>query len=308
MIFYFRKIIFVEIKYSIHDQKLLIVVENFKQWRHYLKNNQFTIIVISNHNNLRYFMFIILLNKRQIRWTLLLKKYDFEIKYKNENLNFVDESSRRFDYENENDENDICLSTFQNKLRNIIIANIDFSTNFDKCEKISDNELTKKNSKNFIIVIKQMMRCEKIAKTCNKKNSYEDSFQKFFNKIEKLQMFDVECIKHRVAIKNNKESKSWTINSNNILRYWHAIYVSNEINLKTKILKRCHDDFLTRHFETKKRLILFNANFIECTYKRILKNISKNARSINEQKLIIIVFMTNFSNCRFQQNREKKSR
>ena len=251
---------------------MLIVVENFKQWRHYLKNNQFTIIVISNHNNLRYFMFIISLNRRQIRWTLLLEKYNFEIKYRNENLNLVDESSRRFDYENENDKNDICLSTFQNKLRNIVIANIDFSTNFDKCKEISNDELTKKNSKNLIVVIKQTMRREEIAKTCNKKNSYENSFQKFFNKIEKLQMFDVECIKHRVAIKNNKESKNWTINSNNILRYWHAIYVSNEINLKTKILKRCHDDFLTRHFETKNTIDFIQRKFY---WMYMRKNIEK---------------------------------
>ena len=46
---------------------------------------------------------------------------------------------------------------------------------------------------------------------------------------------------------------------------------------------------------------------MKCTYEKISKNTSKNARFVNEQKFIIIVFMTNFSNCRFQSNREKKS-
>ena len=64
IVFYSRKMIFVEIKYSTHDQKLLVIVKNFKQWRHYLKSNQFTITMMSNHNNLKYFMFITSLNKR----------------------------------------------------------------------------------------------------------------------------------------------------------------------------------------------------------------------------------------------------
>ena len=71
------------------------------------------------------------------------KKHNIEIKYKNKNLNFVNESSRYFDYENENNVNNICLSIFQNKLRNIIIVDIDFSIKFNKCEKISNVKLTK---------------------------------------------------------------------------------------------------------------------------------------------------------------------
>ena len=61
------------------------------------------------------------LNKRQFRWVLALAEYDFEIKYRSEKINSIDEPSRRSDYkEKVNDE--ICLLFLQNKLKNIIVT------------------------------------------------------------------------------------------------------------------------------------------------------------------------------------------
>ena len=48
-------------------------------------------------------------------------EYDFEIKYRVKKINFVDDSSRRLNYENEKNEN-ICLFILQNKLKNVTIA------------------------------------------------------------------------------------------------------------------------------------------------------------------------------------------
>ena len=61
------------------------------------------------------------LNKRQSRWILAFTEYDFEIKYCFEKINSVDESSRRFDYEEKTDD-EICLFILQNKLKNIIVT------------------------------------------------------------------------------------------------------------------------------------------------------------------------------------------
>ena len=100
--------IFVKIKYETHDQKLLFIIATFQQWKHYFKNNHYFIIVLTNHNNLRYFMKIITFNKRQSRWIFAFAKYDFKIKYCFEKINSIDKSSRRFNYKrNANDE--ICL-------------------------------------------------------------------------------------------------------------------------------------------------------------------------------------------------------
>ena len=67
------------------------------------------------------------LNQRQVKWTLTFVEYDFEIKYCTKNINFANDSSRRFNYKNDvNDE--ICFLTLQNKLRNIIIMIINLKS------------------------------------------------------------------------------------------------------------------------------------------------------------------------------------
>ena len=62
--FYSRKIIFAKIRYETHDQKLLTIIMTFKQWKHYLKNSRHSVIVLTDHNNLRYFMTTTSLNRR----------------------------------------------------------------------------------------------------------------------------------------------------------------------------------------------------------------------------------------------------
>ena len=121
--------IFAETHYKTHDQKLLMIVMTFKQWKHYLKNSRHSIIVLIDYNNLRYFMIMTSLNRRQVKWALTFVEYDFKIKYRTKNINFANNSSRRFDYEN--DVNDkICLLTLQNKLKNIIIAIVNLRSIF----------------------------------------------------------------------------------------------------------------------------------------------------------------------------------
>ena len=121
IVFYSRKIISVEIRYETHDQELLFIVAAFQQWRHYLKNNHHSVTILTNYNNLHYFMKTTTLNKRQFRWVFALAEYDFEIKYRFEKINSVDGPSRRFNYKKKiNDE--ICLFILQNKLKNIIVV------------------------------------------------------------------------------------------------------------------------------------------------------------------------------------------
>ena len=266
-------------------------------------------------------MFITFLNRRQIRWALLLSEYDFEIKYRSESLNFANESFRRSNYEDENENDDICLFTFQNKLRNIVVTSIAFSTESKKCEEISDEKLSEENSQNEVVALTQTMRRKEVVETCEKKDSYENSSQKLLNKIEELQLFDIECVKRRAFVRKNKKFKSWTLDSNNILRYWHAIYVFNEASLKVEILKRCHDDFLARHFEIEKIVDLIQRKFYwmymrknieeyikRCVisqrtkthHHRLYDELSKLSVSTKSWKKIIIDMITEFSSSKWR--------
>ena len=42
--------------YKTHNAELLAIVEAFKNWRHYLEGCQYKVLVLTDHNNLRWFM------------------------------------------------------------------------------------------------------------------------------------------------------------------------------------------------------------------------------------------------------------
>jgi RNase H-like domain found in reverse transcriptase len=106
-----------ERSYDAHDAELWAIVQCFKEWRHYLGGAQHTIQVITDHDNLRYFM-TKTLNRRQTGWAEELAAYDFNIFYRKGKLNPVDGLSRRPDYEEHAEERDrMILPTLRNKLR-----------------------------------------------------------------------------------------------------------------------------------------------------------------------------------------------
>jgi hypothetical protein len=104
--FYSRKFIPAEVNYDVHDQELLAIVLAFRQWRHYLAYTQSTIVVKTDHNNLKYFMTKRKLNGRQARWAEELAVFDFVLEYRVGKTNPADGPSRRPDYEPDDSERD----------------------------------------------------------------------------------------------------------------------------------------------------------------------------------------------------------
>ena len=71
-----------ECNYEIHDKELLAIVKAFQKWRHYLAGNQATVQVITDHQNLQYFITTKVLNRRQARWNEFLAEFDFKIEFR----------------------------------------------------------------------------------------------------------------------------------------------------------------------------------------------------------------------------------
>ena len=68
MTYYSRKIIPAKTRYETYDAELLAIVKAFKNWRHYLEDCQYEVLVLTNHNNLLRFMDTKSLSSCQIRW------------------------------------------------------------------------------------------------------------------------------------------------------------------------------------------------------------------------------------------------
>ena len=199
--------ILAEIRYETHDQELLFIVAAFQQWKYYLENNHHSVTILTNHNNLRYFMKTTALNKRQFQWILALIEYNFEIKYRSEKINSIDGPSRHFDYKEETDD-EICLLILQNKLKNIIITVVDlisvmtrdfertltkrtksaFNTFlFKKIDEKNIEELfdVEKNDLFYNVMTQQFCRND-ACETCNSERQMKSLFKLLMIKLEKF--------------------------------------------------------------------------------------------------------------------------
>jgi hypothetical protein len=121
--FWSKKFTGPSVRWHTHDKELNAIVESFKTWRHYLEYAPSTVRVLSNHNNLRYFMTAKELSPKQARWVGELARFDFEIEYKPGQDNPANGPSRRPDYAKgilvgeQQAECDAMLPTLQQKLR-----------------------------------------------------------------------------------------------------------------------------------------------------------------------------------------------
>ena len=209
------------------------------------------------------------------------------IKHKTKKFNSVDAFFKRFDYQNINIEITKLLSTFQKKLSMINSLNVDVITKIRTlCATISRDFRFKnasfeieflKNLKNetFKSILFHVKRIENhdvvlnvfrvIAVTLtNDEKIFDEKLSKsIYEFIVTLQQKN-EFVKIRfdelaktTQRKNNRFFKSlYFLNKNEFLRHHDKIYVFNKTFVHAVLLKRYHDDELTKHFETNKTVEL----------------------------------------------------
>ena len=79
--YFSRKMISAKTCYETHDGELLAIIEAFKTWKHYLEEFKHEILVLTNHNNLCWFLDTKSLSSKQVRWAQKLFCYNFWINY-----------------------------------------------------------------------------------------------------------------------------------------------------------------------------------------------------------------------------------
>ncbi|UTT96377.1 hypothetical protein NDA17_005203 [Ustilago hordei] len=80
--FYSRKMSSAEKNYEIHDKELLAVVACLTQWRHMLAGLPSQLVILTDHEALKYFKSQRCITGQQARWAILLADFDFILQYR----------------------------------------------------------------------------------------------------------------------------------------------------------------------------------------------------------------------------------
>ncbi|SOV02161.1 uncharacterized protein UDID_18978 [Ustilago sp. UG-2017a] len=80
--FYSKKMSSAERNYEIHDKELLAVVACLTQWRHMLAGLTSQLVILTDHEALKYFKSQRRITGRQARWAVLLADFDFILQYR----------------------------------------------------------------------------------------------------------------------------------------------------------------------------------------------------------------------------------
>ena len=79
--FHFHTFTAVELNYDIHDKELLAIFEAFKIWRHYLESLAYSINIVTDYKNLKYFSTTKMLIQRQVQWSKYLSQFNLVIRF-----------------------------------------------------------------------------------------------------------------------------------------------------------------------------------------------------------------------------------
>jgi len=109
--FYSKSLSSVKWNYKIHDKEMLAIIRVLEEWRHFLEGATHPVKIWTDHKNLKYFMTVKKLNRRQARWSLHLARFDFLLHHCPERtMDKPDALSRRADHGNEaSDNEDVVL-------------------------------------------------------------------------------------------------------------------------------------------------------------------------------------------------------
>ena len=137
--------------YEIHNKKILVIVRYLETQRYFLEGTTTKFMIWTDYKNLEYFIKVQKLNRRQVRQTLYLLRFDFTLKHiSGSKMEKADSLSRRPDQEvgvkRDNEDKILVKSEWlevrKTKRIKVIIERIDLLEKVRK-SKVKDNKIVK---------------------------------------------------------------------------------------------------------------------------------------------------------------------
>ena len=141
----------IERNYKILDKEMLTVVKCLEVWRYFLERMTINFEIWTDYKNLKYFIKVQKLNRRQARQILYLSRFNLTLKYVLESkMEKVNSLNRRPDWEIEvkrDNEDEILVKLVQLEIRKtekvkVIVERVDLLEKV-KQSKVKDNEVVR---------------------------------------------------------------------------------------------------------------------------------------------------------------------
>ncbi len=216
--FFSKNLVSIECNYEIYDKELLTIVRCFEQWRSELLFIEFdvSVKVLIDHKNLKYFMSIKQLNRRQSKWVQFLIDFHFIISYLLEKSNEkADSLIRRAknisdkEDDRQKQQNQILLSFERfdqsNSLQAVELILIFESERLLLMQKVHDQlafdhskmnrtiKLLKKNHR-WLEMIRDVKQYIRNCHTCRRVKAARDKYQRLLNSLSMLERSWIDII------------------------------------------------------------------------------------------------------------------
>jgi hypothetical protein len=252
--FYGKRFSPAELNYDIHDKEMVVIVDCFKEWRHWLMGSPQKIVVFTDHKNLEYFNTTKILNRRQARWAETLSEFNFVIVYRpGEKNGKADALSRRTDPELEGGSENPNLSIRMFKPGQLIL------------EPGTEE-----------IVTRQVMAVKALQ-------TEESPWAK---SIKEAGLKDPEWLRIRNALKIGSTVSAFNDYAieDDLVTYKKRLYIPDDAALKLEVAHRCHDAKVAGHFGRDKTLELINRNYYWPNIEQWVRNYVRTCDACQRNK------------------------
>ncbi len=269
VIFYSKNMVLAECNYEIYDKELLTIIRCLKHWRSELKCTDISVKIFIDHLNLKYFMTIKELTRRQARWAEKLSEYNFKIIYQSEKQNLkVDALIRMSDIKSIETNDDRKLYQHQ-----LLLS----GSKFELQSIEADQEDDQKSGSDLTQIL---LRSDSESKQESKAN--EDSIEEVIsiqNQIIVGNRTNQLCIDIQAVMKQNRRTCQ-DIGLNNCRVLDEVLWKDDRLwvsqSMITRLIRKAHDLSTSDHSDMNRTLNLLRRSYcwpkMRTTIKRYIRN------------------------------------
>ena len=265
-----------ELNWEVYDQELYAIVYAFQMWRHYLEGAEHQVEVLTDHANLRGMRDVRKLNKRQVRWTMFMTRFDIRVTHRPGRTNPADGPSRRPDYLTENEEMTALIPTllrhFAEGDSRVDTVRLAESHSQDAGETHAVQMCTECGQARMLGQttdieggIPRLSR--NAARTLLSATTGSDGEGAWNAKLLELQSLDPFVTDKRAGVPHKDRSlrgrgeQKWQFDERGLLRHQGRAYIPPMQSIRQEIIAQCHDHPMAGHFGAKRTIDLVSRTY-----------------------------------------------